>query len=230
MDGKFGKRQAVRCASAMTAMALAGGMATSAQAESVYDMIVFPQGDISFADSVVAYEPDFGGGKTPTQRTDPLAGLGAPDGSAVSLGSGGRLTLQFTDNALAGSGDGMYDLHIFEIGGLTEATFVEISKDGNTFFDVGRVSGSTDSIDIDSFGFGADDVFHFVRLRDDPDHSQAIGRWVGADIDAVGAISTVPSTPATIAPLPAPAFMGLAMFAGLGAWQAVRRRRNTHLL
>lgn len=159
--------------------------------------IEFPNGVSSFADMVVSYEPGFGGGPEPSSCcTDPGTALGAPDydggdGEYVSLGRGGRITLAFTDNALTGSDDDTPDLHIFEIGPDVEDTFVAISKDGINFIDIGKVFGSTSSIDIDAFGFDSSDRFFYVRLTDDPDEGGGSGATVGADIDAVGAITTV---------------------------------------
>lgn len=158
--------------------------------------IEFPQGSSSFADEVVSYEPGFSGGAVPTDANyiDPQAALGPPDyGSdvgSVSLGSGGRITLRFLNNELTGSNDASPDLHIFEIGPDVEDTFVEISMDGTVWHSVGKVSGSTSSVDIDAYGFTADDTFTYVRLTDDPGEGNTSGDTVGADIDAVGAIST----------------------------------------
>ncbi len=96
--------------------------------------IEFPQGVASFADEVVEYDPHHSGGAVPSNPnfTDPAEALGPPDYSggstgtgSVSLGSGGRLTLKFTNNKLTGSGDSADDLHIFEVGPQVEATAVE---------------------------------------------------------------------------------------------------------
>jgi hypothetical protein len=109
----------------------------------------------------------------------------------VSLGSGGSITLEFVDNRLTGSGSSALDLWIFEVGSDVEDTFIEISKDGLAFSNVGKVFGATAGIDIDAFGFGPDDQFRYVRLTDDPAEGRTTSATVGADIDSVGAISTV---------------------------------------
>lgn len=158
-----------------------------------YDGITFPSGTVSFADSVELYDTSFGGGNEPTQDTDPTASLGTPeDPDYVSLGAGGRLIVEFTDNVLTGSGDSTADLHIFEIGPDVEDTFIDISADGNTWFSVGKVDGSTDSIDIDTFldnsPFTQFTTWRFVRITDDINEGNTDGATVGADIDAVGAI------------------------------------------
>lgn len=172
----------------------------------------FPEGAVSFADSVLLYEPLFGPGPAPSAaNSEPSNALGVPEvpgstsigacGGApldcpfVSLGRGGRLTLEFTDNLLTGSDDASLDLWIFEVGPDIEDTFVEISSDGSTWFSVGKVFGTTGGIDIDAFGFGSTDTFGFVRLRDDPNEGATSGASVGADIDALGAISTIRTVP-----------------------------------
>jgi hypothetical protein len=111
----------------------------------------------------------------------------------VSLGDGGQITLRFTNNSLTGSGSSALDLWIFEVGPDVEDTFVDISKDGANWFSVGKVAGATAGIDIDAYGFGTSDFFSYVRLTDDTDEGeQGNGQTVGADIDAVGAISSAP--------------------------------------
>jgi len=162
--------------------------------------IEFPQGVVSFADEVVEYDPLYSGGPEPTAPLfiDPESSLGSPDHDgpdhsegSVSLGHGGRLTLKFTNNALTGSDDASGDLYIFEIGEV-ESTFVEISEDGLTWHSVGSVNGATSEIDIDAFGFTSADQFHYIRLTDDTNEGSSGTSTPGADIDAVGAISTVP--------------------------------------
>ncbi len=163
--------------------------------------IEFPGGVSSFADKMVSYEPNFSGGSTPAACcTDAGQASGPPDYNSsretgiVSLGSGGRVTLQFVDNLLTGSDSDDPDLHIFEVGPDVESTFVEISKDGVNFTSVGKVAGGVANIDIDAFGFTSADQFAYVRLMDDPNSGGSGGTTPGADIDAVGAIHTVKNT------------------------------------
>lgn len=148
---------------------------------------------------MISFDPAFSSGNVPALPfSDATEAIGAPDFTPaqgdlgfVSLGAGGIIILQFTDNYLTGSDSPALDLHIFEIGPDVEDTFVAISKDGNQWFEIGKVFGATSSIDIDLFGFGSQDFFSYVRLTDDPSERQTVGRTVGADIDAVGAITTV---------------------------------------
>ena len=188
--------------------------------------IEFPDGALSFADLVVSYDPLAGGGPAPTDPNflTPQEALGVPDYvspiGSVSLGRGGTIILQFTDNRLTGSDDPTPDLHIFEIGPQVEDTFVAIIQNGTDWVEIGKVFGATSSIDIDQFGFGTDDEFSFVRLIDDFNEGGATGATVGADIDAVGAISTV------AAPVPVPA--ALPLF-GFGMMWLARASRRKHI-
>jgi hypothetical protein len=194
-----------------------------------YGGVEFPDGPASFADFVVDYSPVIGGGGPTAPYQNPDTALGIPDdlsgtsgGSGfVTLGSGGSLTLQFTDNSLTGSGNSDDDLWIFEVGPDVEDTFVEISKDNLTWFSVGKVFGSIAGVDIDAFGFGVLDFFSYVRLTDDPNEGDTTGITVGADIDAVGAISSAPP----VNPVPVPAAVWLFGSALLGLAGAARRRK-----
>jgi hypothetical protein len=215
---KLGKRELRRTTFA-TVVATLAAMGCAAAGAEVFHGIEFPGGASSFADAVVSYDPSFGGGTipAPTYR-NPSQALGtpnfgdAPDPTYVSLGAGGRIVLRFTDNSLTGSGNSNLDLWIFEIGPDVEDTFVDVSKDGINWFAVGKVFGSTSGIDLDAFGFGTSDFFSFVRLTDDINEGATSGTTVGADIDAVGAISTAPPVPPP-GRVPEP---GTLLLAGLG--------------
>ena len=166
------------------------------------EILAFPAGVAAFADEVTSYDVSMVGGGPSVDFSDPQAALGPPDSPEpagctlgtcpVSLGSGGSITLRFTDNVLTGSDDAGLDLWVFEVGSEIEDTFVEVSADAVTWHDVGKVFGATSGIDLDAFGFGASDVFSYVRLTDDPNEGSSSGVSVGADIDAVGTISSLP--------------------------------------
>ncbi|MEX2453643.1 MAG: hypothetical protein WD470_03010 [Rhodospirillaceae bacterium] len=204
------------------AAAVAWGMAAAGPALAVpFGGVEFPDGAVSFADQVVSYTPGPG---ALAPHNDPDAALGVPDsggaGTYVSLGWGGELVLRFTDNSLTTSGDSTLDLWIFEIGGAVEPTDVYISVDGSDWVSVGFVGGATAGVDIDAFigsGVTLGEQYSYVRLVD-RDLRLSGSPYAGADIDAVGAISS-----AAAVALPVPG--AVALF-GLGvAGLAFLRRR-----
>lgn len=216
------KCTALRSALAGAALALLAG---AAQAD-VFGGVEFPGGISSFADAVTDYDPAAG---PSAPHLGPLNSLGAPNYAGVnscasaatcsfaSLGSGGTLIVEFVDNRLTGSGSAALDLWIFEVGPDVEDTFVSISKDGIAWHEVGKVFGSTAGIDIDAFNWGISDQFRFVRLRDDPNEGGTGGATAGADIDAVGAISSIAT------PVPEPETWAMFMLGALAL--GLQRRR-----
>jgi len=189
----------------------------------------FPQGAISFADSLVSYTVGRGG--VTAENKVPSRALGVPDSTAgsathsVTLGDGGNIVLEFIDNRLTGSGNNAFDIWIFEVGPDVEDTFIDISKDGVNWTSVGKVFGSTAGIDIDKFGFGTADLFRYIRLTDDTNEGDQVGPSAGADIDAVGAISTrTPPPPPSDVSEPSMLPLLFAMIAG--GWVTTRRGRR----
>jgi len=166
----------------------------------IIDGIEFPYGIRSFADTVYSYSPgkDVGG-----TYDDPNEALGVPDYSshrgAASLGDGGELILQFTDNSLTTSGDDANDLHIFEVGPDVEWMIISISTDASSWISLGEFRGQPKSIDIDAIdGVVTGTKYSFVRIQDDPNVNQSGSPYGEADIDAVGAISSAERVPITI--------------------------------
>ncbi len=176
--------------------------------------IEFPLGEASFADEVVDYNKVYANGlskekayaknwKASAQAfDDPNSVLGIANSSwkghhmtidqrdDYSLGKGGSITVKFTDNFLVGSDDDKDDLWIFEAGGLVEGMYVDISKDGETWFSLGEIGGTQHAgFDLDAFGFTSDDTFSYVKVTDNGRNRYGQG-WAGADIDAIGAISS----------------------------------------
>ncbi|MBK7591508.1 MAG: PEP-CTERM sorting domain-containing protein [Betaproteobacteria bacterium] len=105
-------------------------------------------------------------------------------------------------------------------GGNIESTSVDISKDGGQWNAVGKISGGTRGIDLDFFGWSPTDLFSFVRLTDDRSQGATTGESVGADIDAVGAISSVPAS------VPEPTASSLLVAALALAWLFTSRLRS----
>ena len=221
------------------------GMTGPALSATVYSGITFPDGDVSFADAVVDFAvgdavsgdyanpnnvlgaPDFTVGST-----DKLFSLGNPGGSPDNLNNAlfGYVTVKFTDNALTTSGDNLADLFVFEIGssggGVIESFQVEISKDANSWIDLGIVSGdAVVGLDIDGVaGVNLGDKFSFVRVTDAPGGANSGNPFGGPDIDAIGAISSAPppvDPPTGVVPLPA---AGWALLSGLAMLAGFRRR------
>jgi len=164
-----------------------------------YGGVEFPDGAISFADVVISYNPTT---NVKSPHNDPTEALGIPnvgvDGEAyVSLGDEGVLVLQFTDNSLTASGDDSNDLWVFEIGSAIEPTSVAISINGNDWINVGKTSGSTSGIDIDAYvdsGVVSGEKYSFVKITDLLPN-QSGSPYEGADIDAVGVISSDEAVP-----------------------------------
>ncbi|MFK7736414.1 MAG: GEVED domain-containing protein [Pirellulaceae bacterium] len=190
---------------------IVGGTVTAVSAlrPLVFGGQLFDVGSLAFADDVVtgSYQNLAGGGPPPAAGLDdPIQALGAPnfsgsgepqaDEGVVSLGPGGLLTLQFTNNFLTGSGNADPDLMLFEVGDSEEVN-VSVSVDGVRFTDVGRASAASPLIDIDAFGFDPNSRIGFVRLEDVVNQGSTTGDSVGADIDAIGALSSVPAENAT---------------------------------
>lgn len=165
----------------------------------VYSGIDFPDGANSFADAVVSYSPT---SDVVSPYNDPSTSLGIPDypntNSFVSLGDAGILILKFTDNSLTTSGNSDEDLWVFEIGDAIEPTYVYISTDGTNWISVGSTSGATSGVDIDAYigsGVTLGTQYSYVKLVDDDSVHQSGSPYEGADIDAVGAISSAPPVP-----------------------------------
>lgn len=221
------------CALLGAAALVLGGNQAAAE---IIGGVDFPQGQLSFADAVVSFASGAAGMPSPAYL-GPSNALGAPNYTGpscadqasctfVSLGVGGALVLRFDDNVLTGSNNSDFDLWVFEVGPNVEDTTVDLSIDGLTWLSVGLVTGSTRGIDIDAFGFDATSAFRYVRLIDVVNEGGGgNGGSVGADIDAIGAISTRPFTPPDGGvPEPSTWAMMLLGFAGLGS--AIRRNRR----
>ncbi len=143
----------------------------------------------SFADAVTVFSPTIAGGEPSSANLFAANSVGPSDLQTVSLGVGGRLTVQFVDNTLTGSGDALPDLRIFEADAQLEGSSVSVSANGAAWTPVGLLTGGTQTIDLDAFGFGPSDQLFFVEIVDDPSQGPTTGASVGADIDAVEALS-----------------------------------------
>ena len=152
--------------------------------------VLFPLGDISFADEVVYYEA---GDPAPVKakHRDASRALSIPDyqhstgDGYLSLGCGDVLVVKFNDNALTNI-EGP-DLYVFEVGTAIEPTQLEISPDNRNWIMVGEISGGRADVDIAAYT-AEYDSFRYLRLTDLKQHC---GRGSpGSDIDAIGAIGS----------------------------------------
>lgn len=156
-----------------------------------YESVYLPLGKISFADKLVEFKV---GSPAPIQKyRDSLQCLHEPDyrnyqtPKFVSLGCGGVLVVEFTDNGFMNlPGD---DLYIFEVGPSRESAKIEISEDGVDWLYAGAISGGKSAIDLSDEEIDKDIVFYFLRITDLKDLCRSIS--AGADIDAIGAINSV---------------------------------------
>ncbi|MEQ9059878.1 MAG: LamG-like jellyroll fold domain-containing protein [Gammaproteobacteria bacterium] len=193
------------------------GVTTFPAAAEQFRGIEFPQGASSFADAVIRYDTTYSGGPgldgTIPHVLVPAEALGPPDAAqggfgAVSLGDGGLLEVAFTNNVLTNSGDAAADLYVFEWGTSVEGTHLAVRPtpetaallpaggdiNGDGFFEIPGAAGGAASIDIDQAfpGFlGGTLRFDAVQIVDDSTQGPGgFGDTTGADIDAVGALSS----------------------------------------
>lgn len=154
--------------------------------------VILPLGDISFADKVVSFT--IGNPAPIAQNANPDSVIGPPDFNEeyaygfLSLGGGGELVVEFTDNALVNI-DGP-DMYVFELGKYVEETFLFVSTNAKNWISVGKISGGKSVVDIgDSTLPGA--IFRYVKLVDARTNLTAKDKnWPGADIDAIAAIGS----------------------------------------
>ena len=199
-----------------------------------YSGIVFPQGELSFADRVVSFTP--GLNSRPPYNNASLS-LGPPDTATVgvdtALGQGGVLVLEFVDNLLVdqNAAQGGLDLFVFETGAV-EAFRLEISSDLSHWINLGVVQGQPTGIDIKPF-ISPGQAFRYVRLTDVLPNINVSTPFGEADIDAVGAIGAIPADsaykydveaidpdndPLTYSLTQSPAGMGIDPATGLISW------------
>ncbi len=156
-----------------------------------YKSIYLPLGKISFADKLVEYKV---GLPAPIQKyRDSVQCLHEPNyknyqtPNFISLGCGGSLTVEFTDNGFMNlPGD---DLYLFEVGPSQEPAKVEISQNGIDWVYAGEIAGGKSSIDLSKAEIDDETVFYFLRITDLKDLCKS--KSAGADIDAIGAINSV---------------------------------------
>jgi outer membrane protein OmpA-like peptidoglycan-associated protein len=144
------------------------------------EMVYLPLGNLSFADSVVYFQPGRPTGRTPEKGLGPAQGNANAFTDCAVLGIEGVMTLFFKDNAILDVNGP--DIYVFEIGEI-EPTNLELSKNGQEWINVGKIDGGTAFVDIKEY-VKPGETFNYVRFTDLNTQSGQ----PGADIDAVAAI------------------------------------------
>ncbi|KAA3623513.1 MAG: OmpA family protein [Flavobacterium sp.] len=145
--------------------------------------IYLPFGELSFADVVISHDTGEGGSNSDGVLGEPdmaLENFRLQDPRIGNLGLNGVLTLEFTNNALTDVNGP--DLYVFEMGKI-EPTRLEISKDGVTWLDIGKIEGGTAMVDLAGY-VKPGETYNYVRLTD----LDTFSTVPGADVDAVAAI------------------------------------------
>src|SRR5690554_8198986 len=132
-----------------------------------YESVYLPLGKISFADKLVEFKV---GSPAPIQKyRDSLQCLHEPNyrnyqtPNFVSLGCGGILVVEFTDNGFMNlPGD---DLYIFEVGPSRDSAKIEISENGTDWLYAGTISGGKSAIDLSHLELDKAVVFYVFRIR-----------------------------------------------------------------
>ncbi len=126
------------------------------------EMVYLPLGNLSFADSVVSFQPGRPTGRTPEKGLGPAQGNANAFTDCAVLGIEGVMTLFFKDNAILDVNGP--DIYVFEIGEI-EPTNLEISKNGVDWINVGKIDGGTAFVDIKDY-VKPGETFNYVRFTD----------------------------------------------------------------
>ncbi|MBN2104861.1 OmpA family protein [bacterium] len=153
-------------------------------------------GEISFADSVLLYDPGAPGIGTGDEPDSVFQNsrycLGPPDhkdstNGFLSLGSGGTLILEFTDNVFFDNSGP--DLYFWIPDTVPEEAQVWISQDGIVYQKAGTVSSESPFLDISGI-VKPGEFYTILKIRDNSLQGRRAWPSSGTDIDAVAAIHT----------------------------------------
>jgi len=184
------------------AIAISGSAASAATLSYADSVVDFTQGTCSPGDP----NPVNANGCR-SDRTDPTAALGAPDGDFVSLGFYGSLEVGFADAPFLGGTASIYELTFNRAAGHDEALDVYSVLGGVATF-VATVFNNVDPNPVTIAG-----AFETIILKDVTlDYFASTSSFDGFDVDSIG-----------VAAVPLPAG-GLLLLAGLGGLAAMRRK------
>ncbi len=222
---------------------------TIAQADlpdaAIFNGLLFSTGSLAFADAVVTYTPLQSGGPAPLRgsinldwrqahQTIRWCERASREPRSRVFRNGGQLILSFTDNLLTGSGDSRPDLVVFEVG-VSERVNVAVSTNGTTFTPVGFIDGVNRTIDLDAWDSMLQAELQPFAWTDDPTEGDSTGASVGADIDAVGALSSVLATTYTAGGVgirvgvnASPTLLNNIVFNNAVGWTLLRIMRQVH--
>lgn len=130
---------------------------------------------------IASYQMGIGGNQ------NALEALGQPNGTPVSLGDEGVITLIFPCYVVDGNGN---DLMVFEMGtssgDIDENYEVHVSDDGEYYYSIGVSAGGCSFFDLSSIALNH---VRYVRITDLQPSEGAADPFKGADIDAVVALN-----------------------------------------
>ncbi len=168
------------------ALTMAAPMAAQAAQYSTY--ADSPGVAVGFAEEVVTYNPGPGAFGVGANQPDVL---GEPNGTSLSLGKKGDVTLKIGPNALKADGSSMIDLYVYEAG-WWDSFDVYLSANGTTFTKLTPTTNARAARNTGSWvGFNIDGQvdsllsYPYVKIVDTSNSTSTVPGTDGADIDGI---------------------------------------------